>query len=35
MAPPFLDESLVLVRKRTVVVRERVLNSSKAREDAN
>src|SRR5262245_2642847 len=32
---PILDDSLVLVRKRTVVVHKRVLNSSKAREDAN
>src|SRR5262249_4259717 len=32
---PILDDSLVLVGKRTVVVHKRVLNSPKAREDAN
>jgi len=33
--PPILDSSLVLGRKRTVVVEKRVLNSSKARQDTN
>src|SRR5215472_12905290 len=32
---PILDDPLVFVRKHTVVVHKRVLNSSKAREDAN
>jgi hypothetical protein len=33
--PPILDDALVLIRKRAVMIHKRVLNSSKAREDAN